>query len=90
MLLYFPPVFFALAAGIWILISTLNHPSTQKNEAGLSEVDQGKKSNYFIQIAQGARGFAESVWVGAKLVLLNRRFICKSTIPLNQASKHRC
>ncbi|KAF9445895.1 MFS general substrate transporter [Macrolepiota fuliginosa MF-IS2] len=73
---FLTPVFFTLAAGIWVLIGTLGHPSTHRNEAGLSEIEQGaKKSNYLVQIVQGARAFAESVWVGAMLVLSNRRFV---------------
>lgn len=72
------PVFFALSAGIWILISTLNHPSTQKQETGLSEVERPeRKSNYVVSLIQGVRGFAESVWVGAWLVCSSRRFICE-------------
>jgi hypothetical protein len=44
--------------------------------AGLAEVEGKHSNNYFVQIGLGAVGFAESIWVGSKLVLTNRRFIC--------------
>ena len=47
-------------------------------QQGLGDVDLGKSGsqNYFVQIALGIRGFGESIYVGAKLVFTNRRFIC--------------
>ncbi|KAF9446584.1 MFS general substrate transporter [Macrolepiota fuliginosa MF-IS2] len=73
---FLSPVFFAFAAGTWILISSFSESSRHRNQAALSDVDNGgRKNNYLVQITRGARGFAESIWVGAVLVLTNRRFI---------------
>jgi MFS family permease len=74
---FLTPVFFAVAAGFWVFISTLSFVSdTDKENVGLEEVDFMRKgAGYFIQIGYGAIHFCESIWVGTKLVLGHRRFI---------------
>jgi hypothetical protein len=77
---FLTPVFFAVAGIIWLFISTLNFKSAKAireelEAAGLAEVEGKHSNNYFVQIGLGAVGFAESIWVGSKLVLTNRRFI---------------
>ncbi|KAH8101190.1 major facilitator superfamily domain-containing protein [Cristinia sonorae] len=77
---FLTPVFFTFAGGIWLLISTLNFKSQKAiqeelEQSGLAGVEGKSSSNYFVQIFHGVLHFGESVWVGAKLVLGNRRFI---------------
>ncbi|KJA24867.1 hypothetical protein HYPSUDRAFT_85694 [Hypholoma sublateritium FD-334 SS-4] len=79
---FLTPVFFVFAATSWTFISALNfktHKDIQEELAqqGLGDVDLGKSTsqNYLVQIALGVRGFGESIYVGAKLVFTNRRFI---------------
>jgi len=77
---FLTPVFFSVAGIVWLFISTLNFKSAkaireEMEAAGLAEVEGKHSNNYFVQIGLGAVGFAESIWVGSKLVLTNRRFI---------------
>jgi len=65
-----------------LLISTLSFKSAEAIQeeleaAGLGEVEGRRYNNYIKQIAQGAVGFAESIYVGFTLVFTNRRFICE-------------
>ncbi|KXN81566.1 hypothetical protein AN958_03903 [Leucoagaricus sp. SymC.cos] len=75
---FLSPVFFIMAAGIWVTISTLNHTSYHREDSdvGLGEVEG--KSSYLTQIIQGTWGFVQSIWIGGALVLFNRRFICSA------------
>jgi len=72
---FLTPVFFAVAGSIWIFISKLGH--IKPVEAPLSEVERAQKpkTNYFKEVGYGAVHFGESVYLGVKLVLGNRRFI---------------
>jgi len=82
-----PSIFFARHSRTrqltWAFVSTLGHSkATGNNEQPLSEIDQGtrrKPTNYLVQVGHGAVDFAQSVFLGAKLVLMNRRFICAFT-----------
>lgn len=74
-------VFFTIAGCIWMAVSALNHSSKNTEpqaEAALSEVDSSpkKSNNYLAQIGRGVINFGESIYLGAKLVFGNRRFIC--------------
>lgn len=73
---FLTPIFFAFAGLTWTFVSTLSHTKAT-NEEGLSDVDQGarRRPNYFMQVAHGALHFAQSVYLGARLVLGSRRFI---------------
>jgi hypothetical protein len=59
----------------WALVSNLNH---QKAEplAKLESSQRRGPLEYLVQVVRGAIHFGHSVSLGAKLVLLNRRFIC--------------
>lgn len=47
--------------------------------SGLGDVNtRSGKASYLSEVGYGVLGFGESIWVGAKLVLLNRQFVCKS------------
>ncbi|PPQ82284.1 hypothetical protein CVT25_008434 [Psilocybe cyanescens] len=78
---FMTPVFFASAGAIWIFISTLNFKSSkviqeELEQSGLAEVDKKRSSsNYLVQVGYGAVAFGESIYVGSKIVFLNRRFI---------------
>ncbi|KAJ3514270.1 hypothetical protein NLJ89_g2469 [Agrocybe chaxingu] len=79
---FLTPIFFTAAGALWLIISTLSFKSPKEiqaelEQAGLGEVEGRRRTsnNYFVQIGWGAVGFAESVYVGAKLVFMNRRFI---------------
>ncbi|KAF9555664.1 MFS general substrate transporter [Agrocybe pediades] len=79
---FMSPVFFALAGTAWLFVSTLSFKDgsavrEELEQAGLAEVDGGRKpsGNYFVQIWEAAVGFVQSIYVGSKLVLTNRRFI---------------
>ncbi|KDR78225.1 hypothetical protein GALMADRAFT_138347 [Galerina marginata CBS 339.88] len=78
---FLSPVFFAFAGSIWFFISTLNFKDSKAlqdelEQAGLTEVDTKRRSNnYFAQVWYGAIAFGESIWIGSKLVLLNRHFV---------------
>ncbi|KAF9529928.1 major facilitator superfamily domain-containing protein [Crepidotus variabilis] len=75
------PVFFVAAGCIWFVISSLNFSSTEAikqelEQQGLANVDKGTKANnYLVQIFHGVVHFGQSVYLGSKLVLTNRRFI---------------
>ncbi|KAF8154282.1 major facilitator superfamily domain-containing protein [Crassisporium funariophilum] len=77
---FLTPVFFSLAGILWLIISTLNFKSAQViqqelEQSGLADVEKKSSNNYLVQIGHGAMSFFESVYVGAKLVFTNRRFI---------------
>ncbi|KAH9476842.1 hypothetical protein JR316_0010758 [Psilocybe cubensis] len=79
---FMTPVFFALAGTLWIFVSTLSFKSSEAiqeelEQAGLAEVDNKKarSNNYLVQVGYGAIAFGESIYVGSKIVLTNRRFI---------------
>ncbi|KAF8636315.1 hypothetical protein AX17_003635 [Amanita inopinata Kibby_2008] len=78
---FLSPVFFAIAGGIWLFVSSSNFksspPQSEQDEAFLPEVeDYPKQSNsYLVQIWRGAIGFVESIYIGCWLVLSTRRFI---------------
>ena len=40
------------------------------------------KFSYVVDVGYGILGFLESIWIGAKLSLLNRRFFCEILIHL--------
>jgi len=71
-----------LLQGIWLVVSSLGFKSAdeirrEQQVAGLAEIDMSpKNSNYLTAVIEGAVGFGESIYVGAKLVFTNRRFIC--------------
>jgi len=78
-------VFFATAGFLWLIISTLNFKSRRQaleeemEASGLGDVSAHTgKASYLSEVGYGILGFGESIWVGAKLVLLNRQFVCKS------------
>jgi len=76
-------VFFAVAGGLWLFISTLNFKSRralqeETNASGFAEVERSPgKWNYLADVKYGILAFLEGIWVGGKLVFKNRRFICK-------------
>jgi len=75
---FLTPVFFLAAGIIWFFISTLGHGKRAAGEEALAEVDRGEKrssTNYLVQVGHGVVHFGQSVYLGAKLVLLSRRFI---------------
>jgi len=49
---------------------------------GLGQIDRPMPSGYLGQLGYGALGFFESIWVGAKLVLTNRCFVCACLLAL--------
>ncbi|KAF8473985.1 major facilitator superfamily domain-containing protein [Kalaharituber pfeilii] len=61
------PIFFTTACIVWSFITTLEF----EKDLDLAQEDQ----NYFIQLVQGIKYFGLSVWVGAKIVFSNRKFI---------------
>ncbi|KAJ2913947.1 hypothetical protein MD484_g6478, partial [Candolleomyces efflorescens] len=76
------PVFFAFAGATWMFISTLSFGregvvNGELQAAGLSIADDSKNptNNYFIMVGRAFRSFADSVWVGARLIFTNRCFI---------------
>ncbi len=78
-------VFFVFAGFLWLIISTLNFKSRRQalveemEASGLGDVSARKgKTSYLSDVGYGILGFGESIWVGAKLVLLNRQFVCES------------
>jgi len=78
-------VFFVTAGFLWLVISTLNFKSRRQaleeemEASGLGDVNtRSGKASYLSEVGYGVLGFGESIWVGAKLVLLNRQFVCKS------------
>ncbi|TFK29211.1 hypothetical protein FA15DRAFT_700475 [Coprinopsis marcescibilis] len=79
---FLTPVFFTLAGVIWLLVSTLSfkHKSVvdrELNQHRPVEVDPKERTStgYLAQVGRGIGSFGESVWVGGKLIFLNRRFI---------------
>ena len=89
---FLTPIFFAIAGLIWIFISVLNFDynvgaDEELEQAGLSNVERSKQpsTNYLILVFRGFLNFAESIWVGAKLIFTNRCFICELPIFLGVA-----
>jgi len=77
---FMTPVFFAFAGLTWAFVSSLGHSNSNQVEDSdnLAAVDQGQKrrsSNYIVQVGHGVIHFAQSVYLGARLVFLNRSFI---------------
>jgi len=77
---FLTPIFFVAAGCIWVLISTLSFKSDKAiqeelDAAGLGGVEGRKSHSYLRQIGLGAIRFAESIYVGFKLVFTNRSFI---------------
>lgn len=74
----FVTVFFALAGSIWFAISSLGFKSrkTTRQELAASGLTDDDNYSYISEVGYGIFGFIESIWVGAKLGLLNRRFVC--------------
>lgn len=73
---FLTPVFFVFAGFTWAFIGVLSHKAP--DDVGLSGVDGTPRSGvvtYFVKVWRGAVHFAESVWLGTKLVLGHRRFI---------------
>jgi hypothetical protein len=74
-------VLFALAGLLWVSISPLGFKSRKaiREElaaSGLTNVSPDDNLSYIAQLGYGILGFGEAIWVGAKLGLLNRRFVC--------------
>ena len=76
--LNFVTVFFTLAGGIWLSISPLGFKSRKaiREELAASGLNPDDNYSYIAELGYGVLGFIESIWVGAKLGLLNRRFVC--------------
>ncbi|TFK29198.1 hypothetical protein FA15DRAFT_430422 [Coprinopsis marcescibilis] len=79
---FLTPVFFTLAGVIWLFVSTLSFRQDsiidgELDQNGLAKVGpKGRTSaGYVAQVGRGISSFGESVWVGGKLIFLNRRFI---------------
>ena len=72
------PIFFTLAAAIWIFISALSYkkPSSKQAEgdAALSAVERQNR-NYFVAVGYGFLGFGKAIWVGGKIIFGSRKFI---------------
>lgn len=68
-------VFFVMGAAIWFTLKPSPAAHQEKPTVGLSEVE--KKPSYLAQITAGILGFVQSIWIGARLVLGHRRFICE-------------
>ncbi|RPB29429.1 MFS general substrate transporter [Terfezia boudieri ATCC MYA-4762] len=62
---FITPIFFTCACILWSFVSTLEFQIELEHE----------QQNYFIQLFQGAKYFGLSIWVGAKIIFSNRKFI---------------
>jgi hypothetical protein len=60
---------------MWAFIGVLSHQRESPEQAKKSTGVLG----YFVKVGHGAMHFAESVWLGFKLVFGYRRFICTFT-----------
>jgi MFS family permease len=73
---FLTPVFFCIAAAIWIFISASHGPSSDKGGGGLAEVEgKSAPTRYLKETLFGFVHFFQSIWLGTKIVLGNRRFI---------------
>lgn len=63
------PIFFTLASIVWFFVSDLGYTKA----TALEKVE--KKKNYFVMVGEGFLFFFQSVYVGGKILLTNRRYI---------------
>ncbi|CAF0879876.1 unnamed protein product [Didymodactylos carnosus] len=68
------PIFFTIAAIIWLFIRTLGLAMTNP-EAQISSDDANSKSNYFVSVIKGFILFGQSIYIGGKIIFINRKFI---------------
>ena len=70
------PILFTAAAIVWFFITPFKCSSTEADETGIGEgEDEESKRNYFVNVLMRFLLFGKSIYVGAKVVFTNRRFI---------------
>ena len=69
------PIFFTAAAIVWFFISPFKCNSSDPDDVATAEEDDESKRNYLVNVLNRFLLFGKSVYVGAKLVFTNRKFI---------------
>lgn len=69
------PIFFTAAAIVWFFISPFKCSSSDPEGEGTADDDEESKRNYLMNVLKRFLLFGKSVYVGAKLVFTNRKFI---------------
>ncbi|KAK3303808.1 major facilitator superfamily domain-containing protein [Chaetomium strumarium] len=69
------PICFALAAFAWFFISELDFRRAQAQTQKQKHNNNNNKTSYFRAACSGLFLFAESVWVGARILFTSRKFV---------------
>jgi len=75
---FLTPVFFFIAGAIWIFVSAPTYGTdfdTEESTLSKLEREAYNSASYFSQLIFGFVHFFQSIWLGTKIVMGNRRFI---------------